>query len=114
MTICEQTSGSLAPAVKETLPGTYVIPQLKNNDFYTQYRYGMALAAAAASADPNIHFEKASAFGENMTLVTYVPEEQRIIELAAKLMGVSAKLISTPRSEEPSDTQKNSPIPKQK
>ena len=112
--ICEQTSGSLAPAVKETLPATYVIPQLKNNDFYTQYRYGMALAAAAASADPNLHFEKASAFGENLTMVGYAPEEQRIIELAAKLMGVSAKLISTPTSVEPSTTQKNSPVPKQK
>ena len=112
--ICEQNTGSLAPAVSDTLPATYVIPQLKNNDFYTQYRYGMALAAAAASADPNVHFERESAFGENMTLISYTPEEQRIIELAAKLMGVSAKLISTPKSEEPHDTQKNSPIPKQK
>ena len=113
--ICEQNTGSLTHSVQETLPATYVIPQLKNNDFYTQYRYGMALAAAAAMGgeqDPN--FTKQSAFGENMTLVTYVPEEQRIIELAAKLMGVSAKLISTPTSTEPTDTQKNSPTPKQK
>lgn len=113
--ICEQNTGSLAPSVQETLPATYVIPALKNNDFYTQYRYGMALAAAAASAaDPSLNFERASAFGEQLTLVSYTSEEQRIIELASKLMGVSSKLISTPKSEEPHDTQKNSPVPKQK
>ena len=47
-------------------------------------------------------------------MVSYTEEERRIIELAAKLMGVSSKLISTSRSEEPHDTQKNSPTPKQK
>lgn len=112
--ICEQNTGSLTHSVQETLPATYVIPQLKNNDFYTQYRYGLALATAAASSNPKLDFEQASAFGEQLTMVSYAPEEQRIIELAAKLMGVSAKLISTPKSEEPSDTQKNSPTPKQK
>lgn len=113
--ICEQNTGSLSSSVQETLPATYVIPQLKNNDFYTQYRYGLALAAAAGmSADDKLNFERESAFGEQLTMVSYVPEEQRIIELAAKLMGVSAKLISTPKSEEPHDTQKNSPTPKQK
>ena len=113
--ICEQNSVSLTQSVSDTLPATYVIPQLKNNDFYTQYRYGLALAAAsAASTDPSFDFKQTSAFGEQLTMVSYTPEEQRIIELAAKLMGVSAKLISTPTSQEPTDTQKNSPTPKQK
>lgn len=113
--ICEQNVGSLTTSVKETLPSTYVIPELKNNDFYHQYRYGLALASAAAmQADPTLEFHDASEFGENMTVVSYAEEEKRIIELAAKLMGVKPKLISTPTSEEPHDTQKNSPVPKQK
>jgi hypothetical protein len=27
------------------LPNTYVIPELKNNDFYDLYRFGVAIAA---------------------------------------------------------------------
>ena len=31
--------------VSMTLPNTYIIPELKNNDFYNLYRFGVALAA---------------------------------------------------------------------
>ena len=29
----------------KSLPNTYVIPELKNNDFYELYRFGVAIAA---------------------------------------------------------------------
>ena len=103
----------LATAFQDTLPATYVIPKLQNNDSYTQYRYGLALAAAAAETEGGKNnFEQISAFGENLTVVGYAKEEQRIIELAARLMGVQPVLISTPSSKEPTDTQKVSPVAK--
>ena len=37
---------SLIDQVQHTLPNSYVIPGLKNNDFYMQYRFGVALAGA--------------------------------------------------------------------
>ena len=110
--LCESFHAQpLGRSFQETLPATYVIPKLQNNDSYTQYRYGLALAAAAAEINGgHNNFEQISAFGENLTVVGYAKEEQRIIELAAKLMGVQAVLISTPRSEEPTDTFKVSPV----
>lgn len=115
LVICEQNFSSrpLGPAFQDTLPATYVIPRLQNNDAYTQYRYGLAIAAAVAELGKvDDRFEQTSVFGENLTMVAYAPEEQRIIELAAKLMGVQAVLISTPSSQEPTDTQKVSPVAK--
>ena len=109
------TSAPLARSVNATLPGVYVIPQLRNTDTYMQYRYGLALAAAAGrAADPNLNYEQESAFAENMTLVTYSKEDKRIIDLACKLMGVQIKQIADPESREPDDTYTASPTPKQK
>ena len=109
------TYDPLSQSVNATLPGVYTIPQLRNTDPYMQYRYGLALAAAAGRrADPNLNYEQESEFAENLTLVTYTEEDKRIIDLACKLMGVQAKQIADSASREPDDTQKNSPTPKQK
>lgn len=109
-------SEPLANEVSRTLPGTWVIPELGNTDTYRQYRYGLALATAAAAQDPdhNINpFAESSAFGEYLTITAYAgKEEKRVIELAAKLMGVKLKQVADEGSAEGSDISVDSPIPK--
>jgi hypothetical protein len=109
------THDPLSQNINATLPGAYVIPQLRNTDPYMQYRYSLALAAAAGrSADPNLKYEQEREFAENLTLVTYTEEDKRIIDLACKLLGVQLKQIADTASREPNDTHTSSPIPKQK
>jgi len=70
------------------IPHAMVNTQLRNTDTYMQYRYGVALAAAAAHEDSN-EFEQESAWSENVGLVGYTDEEVELIRAADKLMGVT-------------------------
>lgn len=111
--INEGGEGSLQTGVARTMPATYALKQLTNQDPYYQYRMGLALAKARAHeqglVDGN---ELESVFGENMIVAARSAEEQHTIELALKMMGEkgSKKLISTPRSEENPTVNKTSPI----
>lgn len=100
--LCEQNERPLSHAVQETMPATYAFPELANNDPYRQYRYGIALAAAAAHDYKD--FAQKTSIGASLVAVARSSEEERIIQLAARLMGVKSHLISTPHSEEPKDT----------
>lgn len=110
--------GSLANDVSRALPGTYTIPGLPNNDFYKQYRFGVAMADARGHAareknDPeSFDFDGDSVWGENMIVSSYLdPSIQQDIDYAMKKLGVSGKkLISTPKSEEAIDVSKGSPV----
>ena len=106
----ESGTGSLAPSVARTLPATYELPGLKNQDPYMQYRMGVALAAARDSNK----YETESAFGENMSIIGYTDADIETIELALKLVGKEyakgAKMISTKKSEESLDVNIKSPI----
>ena len=109
----------LADEVSDAIPGAFVIPELGNTDTYKQYRYGLAMAHAAATLDPDTHkinpFAKSSAFGEYLTVVTYAGEaERRVIELAAKLMGVTTRQVADTGSHEDKNVGTVSPVPKQK
>lgn len=108
--IKENGTGSLSPAVAHALPCTYELPGLKNQDPYMQYRLGVAMAGAR---DPE-KFETQSAFGENMSVVSYTPEDEETLKLALKLIGKEysegAHRISTDRSEESSDVNTQSPM----
>ena len=115
----ENKVGSLQDDVADALPATYVFPELKNNDAYSQYRMGMAIAAARRLFDEDpyhisstsVDFAPASAWGENLVAVAYEKNpDTRILDLAAKLVGVQKKLISTPNSKESSDVSTRSPI----
>jgi hypothetical protein len=110
--------GTLAQDVSRALPGTYTIPGLPNNDFYQQYRFGVAMADARGHAerekddvDP-FEFNSDTAWGENMIVSTYMNDDTvKDIDYAMKRIGVSGKkLISTPKSEEATDVIKSSPI----
>lgn len=110
-------TGSITPEVEQTLPSTYVIPDLKNSDFYLQYRFGVALAGAKGAEQRNKDnvpdYNRESAWGENQVVVAYAGEgiEEKFIDDALKQMGMSPtakKQISSGKSQEPTTTNKKS------
>lgn len=110
-------TGSILPDVEKTLPATYVIPDLKNNDFYLQYRFGVALAGAKGAeqrGQDNVpQYSRESVWGENQVVIAYAGEgvEEKFIDDALKQIGMSAnakKQVSSAKSEEPTTTNKNS------
>jgi hypothetical protein len=108
-----EATGSIQPAVERTLPAAWVIDKLKNNDFYTQYRFGVGLAGAKGAKqrqeDAVPEFAKETPWGENLVIVSYAGREplQGYLDDTMHEMGMKtsdAKLITTPKSEEPVDT----------
>jgi hypothetical protein len=105
--------GSIQPAVERTLPAAWIVDKLKNSDFYTQYRFGIALAGAKGAKqrqeDAVPEFAKETPWGENLVIVSYAGREplQGYLDDALHEMGLQtsdAKLVTTPKSEEPTDT----------
>lgn len=105
--------GSIQPAVERTLPAAWVVDKLKNSDFYTQYRFGIALAGAKGAKqrqeDAVPEFAKETPWGENLVIVSYAGKDplQGYLDDALHEMGLQssdAKLVTTPKSEEPVDT----------
>jgi len=114
-----ETTGSILPDVQRTLPAAWVIDKLQNNDFYSQYRFGVALAGAKGRAqrekDGVPTYDKESTWGENEVVVSYagVDALKSYLDDALRQMNLSpsaAKLVSTKKSEEPVSTGKTSPI----
>lgn len=101
------------------LPNTYVIPELKNNDFYDLYRFGVAIAAVRGESG-NDHvlngfepkFKAESSWGEQQVVSSeFDIDIGNIIDQALKKVGKSGKkLVSTPGSDEMDDTSDKSPI----
>lgn len=113
--IFESKTGSIQQDVALALPGTWAIPQLKNQDPYLQYRFGVAIAGAKGAKkrhDDGIPpYSKESIFGENEIVVSFDPNVGEYIDDALQMMGMSGKkLISTMKSEETSTVQKTSPV----
>ena len=116
--ITEQRA-ALSVDISRALPGTYIIPGLPNNDFYKQYRFGVALAGARGQLErvqdsiPPYNFEKETPWGENMIVSSYMDSEiDKDIDYAMKETGVEGGkiLISTNKSEEAPDVDKSSPV----
>jgi hypothetical protein len=115
--LSESRTGSLQDDVAEAMPAAYVFPTLQNTDPYSQYRFGLAVAMARRQNDPDLYnintkeeFAPTSAWGENLVVVTYEQgEDARTLELAAKLMGVSKRQISSTKSQETPDVYTQSP-----
>lgn len=115
--ITEQRA-ALSVDVSRALPGTYIIPGLPNNDFYKQYRFGVAMAGARGQIErvqdsiPPYNFEKETPWGENMIVSSYMDDNiGDDIDYAMKEVGVTGKrLISTMKSEEAVDVVKGSPV----
>jgi len=118
--IKESRVGSLQDDVASALPATYVIPKLKNQDPYLQYRFGVAIASAKGNKhrqEEQSKFEPQSAWGENETVIDYGNAMDEYIDDALAMVGLSSgdkKLISTPTSVEANDVVKGSPVAKRK
>lgn len=114
-----EATGSILPDVQKTLPAAWVIDKLQNNDFYSQYRFGVALAGAKGKAqrekDNVPNYSKDTTWGENEIIVSYagVDALESYLNDALSQMDLppsAAKLVSTKKSEEPTDTGIKSPI----
>lgn len=103
----------------KSLPNTYVIPELKNNDFYDLYRFGVAIAAVRGEQgqgdgvmdgnEPEFHAE--SPWGEQQVVSSFDPNVGKLIDKAlAKVGKRGKKSVSTPTSDEMDDTGIDSPL----
>lgn len=111
--LSETKSAPVATGIRSTLPATWVLPEIQNQNPYQQYRMGLNLARARAQEAGLIdHQYDASAWGQNMVVVTPTPEEQKTLDLALKQRQskTTKKQITTTRSQEVSDVNKQSPV----
>ena len=102
-----------------SLPNTFVIPELKNNDFYDLYRFGVAIAAVRGeqgSADGVLNgyepeFNAESSWGEQQVVSSFDPNVGQLIDKAlAKVGKRGKKSVSTSTSDEMDDTSTSSPL----
>ena len=114
-----EATGSIQPAVERTLPAAWAIDKLQNNDFYAQYRFGVSLAGAKGAEqrkkDHVPAFDKETPWGENLIIVSYAGKDplEQYLDDALREMGLKpsdAKLLTTPHSQEPTDTGIISPL----
>lgn len=114
-----ESTGSILPEVQDTLPAAWIIDALQNNDFYKQYRFGVALAGAKGAEqrkkDGVPPYDRETTWGENEIIISYagVDALKSYLDDALREMGLppsAAKLVTTKKSEEPKDTIKTSPL----
>ena len=103
----------------KALPNTFVIPELKNNDFYDLYRFGVAIAAVRGEqghSDGGMdgyepEFRAESLWGEQQVVSSFDPNVGEVIDKAlAKVGKHGKKSVSTPGSDEMDDTSVGSPL----
>ena len=106
---------NLLYSVHDTLPSTYILPQLKNNDFYLQYRFGVAIAGAKGKKERSKHdvplYKKESEWGENQVVSSMDPNLGIYIDDALEQMGMSGKkAVGDTKSRENKKINVSSPI----
>jgi hypothetical protein len=102
-----------------SLPNTYVIPDLKNNDFYELYRFGVAIAAVRGESGHDDvqngrkpEFRAETSWGEQQVVSSEFDRDiGNTIDQALKKVGKSGKKsVSSSGSIEMDDTLTQSPI----
>ncbi len=102
-----------------SLPNTYVIPDLKNNDFYELYRFGVAIAAVRGESgnddvqnDYKPEFRAETSWGEQQVVSSEFDRDiGKTIDQALKKVGkFGKKSVSSSGSIEMDDTLTQSPI----
>jgi hypothetical protein len=102
-----------------SLPNTYVIPDLKNNDFYELYRFGVAIAAVRGESGNddvqngyNPEFRAETSWGEQQVVSSEFDRDiGKTIDQALKKVGkFGKKSVSASGSNEMDDTLTQSPI----
>jgi hypothetical protein len=106
----------LLDVARLSLPNTYRLDQLKNNDFYPIYRFGVALAnvrghqADENPANKGINpykpaFHAESSWGENQIVSGFDPNLKGVVEKAlSEVDKPGITTVSTPGSDEMPDT----------
>lgn len=105
------TKAPVERRVTAPLPGVYVQPELRNNDAYRQYRYGVALAGARAADQKLINLTDESELAGHLVHVGYTAEDEETIRLASAAMCVKNLKISDTPSLETNDTNTVSAVP---
>jgi len=104
----------LLDVAKFSLPNTFKMNNLQNQDFYEIYRFGVALAAVRGEKGEQLNpykpeFRAESSWGENLVISSFDSDLKDTIQKAAKKVNKSGiTVISTPGSDEMSDTNKGS------
>jgi hypothetical protein len=104
--------------VGHSLPATYVMPELKNNDFYELYRFGVAIADVRGnSGNDDVQnefkheFKHESLWGEQQIVISWDPTIESVLDDAlAKVHKKQKKLIGTKTSDEIPSTSTGSPM----
>lgn len=103
--------------VSKSLPNTFIIPELKNQDFYELYRFGVAIASVRGDQGTDVVnkykpvFKAETAWGENQIVTSFDPNVGQVIDKALnKVNKHGKKAVSTNTSDEMPDTLKLSPI----
>lgn len=110
--ISEGGNAPLPKTEKAALKGAVTTPDANNNggDAYKSYRFGLALAGA-----PDYPTKATNDIGGDPLLTTYTQEEFDMIQYAGKQANVGPiKNITSKKSEELSDTNKQSPVASKK
>lgn len=112
----------LMDVARLSLPNTYKLDQLRNNDFYPIYRFGVAVAdVRGQQADENPgnkgldpykpEFNAESSWGENQVVSGYDPKLKDVVKKALQKLGKPGiTTVSSPGSDEMGDTSTVSPI----
>ena len=112
----------LMDVARLSLPNTYKLDQLRNNDFYPIYRFGVAIAdVRGQQADENPgnkgldpykpEFNAESSWGENQVVSGYDPKLKDVVKKALQKLGKPGiTTVSTLGSDEMGDTSTVSPI----
>jgi cytidyltransferase-like protein len=115
--VYENRHGSIQADVADALPATFVVPGLQNQDAYSQYRFGLAVAAAKGAKErASEHGEEVfgkSPWGQNEIIITFDPSESDAVDSALKLVGLSASAkhaVNKKDSTETKDVSKISPV----
>lgn len=110
----------LMDVARLSLPNTFKLDQLKNNDFYPIYRFGVAIADVRGhQADDNpqnkninpykTKFNAESSWGENQIVSGFDPKLKDVVKQALQKVGKpGVTVVSTPGSDEMLDTDKGS------
>ena len=104
----------LLDVAKFSLPNTYKMTNLQNQDFYEIYRFGVALAAVRGEKGDQLNpykpeFHAESSWGENLVVSSFDPDLKNVLSKAAsKVKKSGMKVVSTPGSDEMADTNKGS------
>ena len=108
--------GDLDPKIGAPLKHAYFIPGIRNNDAYHTYRLGTAIARARADVgnvtDDFPPYTDQSAFGQNAVVVGFNDSVDNVIDKALAMTNTPGgkTLVGSKESEEPSDTETQSPI----